>query len=355
MPRVGLHHDSAHTAHDVPDHPEQPARVEAILAHLAATGIVEQLAPIPEHGASVEDLLLVHDRALVDLIRRAEAMGGAWLDMDTAVLPGSYDAAARAVGGALQAVDMVLDGTLDSAFCIDRPPGHHATPVRAMGFCLFNHVAIAARHALRRRGLSRVAIVDFDVHHGNGTQDAFYADHDVLYCSLHEYPYYPGTGHWRETGEGPAAGTTVNLSLPAGSGDAEYLAAFDRVVLPAVRRFAPELILVSAGFDAHLADPLADMALSEAGYEAMARRLAESAGDLCGGRLVFVLEGGYRLEAMARSVERCLRVLLGADRLPQPPSPHGKEELETDSVPVGGVRPDVARLIQAVARLHGLE
>ena len=353
MPNVGLHHDPAHTAHDVPDHPEQPARIEAILTHLTASGVVEQLTPIPERVASDEELLLVHERALLDLLRRAEAMGGAWLDMDTAVLPGSYDAAARAVGGALQSVDMVLDGALDSAFCIDRPPGHHATPVRAMGFCLFNQVAIAARHALRRRGRSRVAIVDFDVHHGNGTQDAFYADGDVLYCSLHEYPYYPGTGHWRETGEGPGAGTTVNLSLPAGSGDAEYLAAFDRVVLPAVRRFTPEIILVSAGFDAHLADPLADMALSEAGYEGMTRRLAETAADLCSGRLVYVLEGGYRLEAMARSVERCLGVMMGADLSPQPPSLKGRGGEEIGASP--GVRPDVQRLLDAAVRLHGLE
>lgn len=338
--RVGLHHDPAEAAHDVPGHPERPERTRAVLDRIAAAGLGARLLPVPERVAADADLRLVHAPELLTLIRRAEAAGGAWLDADTAVLPGSFDAAARAVGGALQAVDMVLDGALDAAFCVDRPPGHHATPTRAMGFCLFNQAAIAATHLLERCGLDRVAIVDFDAHHGNGTQDAFYADPRVLYCSLHEYPFYPGSGHWRDTGEGTGRGRTLNLSLPAGSGDAEYLAAFDRLVLPALSRFAPELILVSAGFDAHLADPLADMAVTAGGYEGMAGRLVRAAAKLCGGRIVFILEGGYRVEALAQSVEVCLRVMLGE-------SPAG-------SPPTEPVRPDVARLIADAARLHGL-
>ncbi len=341
MPRVGLHHDSHHTAHDVPGHPETPARVEAILARIAESGLDQVTRPVATRAATEVDLLLVHTPALVEAVRRADTSGGAWLDADTAVLPGSYDAAVRATGGALESVDMILDGALDAAFCVDRPPGHHATPTRAMGFCLFNQAAIAARHALRRHGLARVAIVDFDVHHGNGTQDAFYADGDVLYSSLHEYPFYPGTGHWRDTGEGDGWGSTVNLSLPAGSGDTEYLAAFDQVVLPAVRRFAPEFLIVSAGFDAHLADPLASMTVSQAGYEGMALRLAAAAAELCDGRLLFVLEGGYRLEAVARAAEGCLRVLLGESPRETPPA----------NLPL---RPDVARLLDEAGRLHGL-
>lgn len=341
MPRVGLHHDPAHERHDAGNHPENPARVRAVLAHLRDTGLRERMVPVPEREASEADLRLAHQPSLIELVRRAEAMGGAWLDPDTAVLPGSFAAAARAVGGALQAVDMVLDGALDVAFCIDRPPGHHATPDRAMGFCLFNQVAVAARHALLRRGLRRVAIVDYDVHHGNGTQEIFWTDAAVLYCSTHEYPFYPGTGHWRDIGEGTGRGTTLNLSLPAGCGDAEYLAAFDEVIVPALHRFGPDLILVSAGFDAHLADPLADMAVTAAGYEGMARRLAETAAELCGGRVVVVLEGGYRPEAVARAVELSVRAFLG-----EPPA---------EVAPAERVRPDVARLLSAVRRLHGLD
>ncbi len=341
MPRLGLHHDPAHERHDTGHHPENPARVQAILAHLRDAGLCERLVPMPEREASEADLRLAHQPSLIELVRRAEAMGGAWLDPDTVVLPGSFAAAVRAVGGALQAVDMVLDGALDAAFCIDRPPGHHATPDRAMGFCLFNQVAVAARHALIRRGLCRVAIVDYDVHHGNGTQDIFWTDGAVLYCSAHEYPFYPGTGHWREVGEGPGRGATLNLSLPAGCGDVEYLAAFDEVIVPAVWRFRPDLILVYAGFDAHLADPLANMAVTAAGYEGMARRLAEAAAELCDGRVVVVLEGGYRLEAMARAVELSVRAFLG-----EPP---------VEAPPAEPVRPDVARLLSAVRHLHGLD
>lgn len=341
MTRTGLHHDPAHAGHDTGGHVEHAGRIEAILATLRAGGLLDALTPIPARAATDADLLLVHEPELVELVRKAEELGGAWLDPDTVVVPGSVEAALRATGGVLQAVDMVLDGTLDTAFCVDRPPGHHATPARAMGFCLFNQVAIAARHAIQRRGLERVAIIDFDVHHGNGTQDAFYADPHVLYTSLHEYPFYPGTGHWRDVGEGAGTGTTVNAALPPGCADAEYLATLDRLILPVLRRYRPQFILVSAGFDAHIADPLANMAVSTLGYRAIALRIAEVAAQVCDGRTVYVLEGGYRLEALARSVEHCIRVLLGerpSDVLPSSPEP----------------RPDVARLLDAAVRLHGL-
>jgi acetoin utilization deacetylase AcuC-like enzyme len=333
--RVALHRDDAHTVHDVPLHPEQPDRIVAIEQELTRGGLLGRLDALPRRTATEEELRLVHSDELISLLRRLDAAGGAQLDPDTAVLSGSYDVAARAVGGALAAVDAVVSQAVDAAFCLDRPPGHHATPTRAMGFCLFNQVAIAARYAQQHHQLERVAIVDFDVHHGNGTQDTFEHDPTVLYCSTHEYPFYPGTGHWRDVG----AGNIVNLSLPAGSGDAEYAASFAGVIEPAVRRFLPDLILVSSGFDAHLADPLADMAVTEVGYSLMAARVQALADELTGGRMVWVLEGGYRLEALARSVAAVLRVLLG-----------GAEEPTIERPP----RVDVARLLDAAAELHNL-
>jgi acetoin utilization deacetylase AcuC-like enzyme len=333
--RVGLHRDEAHLEHDVPGHPERPDRIAAIYDELERAALLPHLVPVPERVASEAELRLVHHPGLIDLLRKLDAAGGAQLDPDTAVLSGSFDAAARAVGGALNGVDRVLTSELDTVFCLDRPPGHHATPTRPMGFCLFNQVAIAARYAQQAHHLDSIAIVDIDVHHGNGTQDTFEQDASVLYCSTHEYPFYPGTGHWRDTG----AGNIVNLSLPAGSGDAEYAASFERVIEPAIRRFRPQLILVSAGFDAHLADPLADMAVTEAGYTFMAARLQALADELTDGRMVWVLEGGYRLEALSRSVAGVLHVLLG-----------GQAGTTVDGAP----RADVARLLSAAAEIHGL-
>lgn len=333
--RVGLHHDETHQAHDVPDHPERPDRIIAILNELARTGLSGRLTPIPTRAANDTELQLVHHPRLVETLRRLDAAGGAQLDADTAVLAGSVEAAARAVGGVLNALDRVLGGELESAFCVDRPPGHHATPVRPMGFCLFNQVAIGARYAQQAHQLDSVAIIDIDVHHGNGTQDTFEQDSTVLYCSTHEYPFYPGTGHWRDTG----AGNLVNLSLPAGSGDADYAACFERMIVPAVRRARPQLLLVSAGFDAHLADPLADMAVTDAGYSYMAGRIQSLADELTDGRVVWVLEGGYRLEAIARSAATVTRVLLGD---------------EAGAAVDGAPRTDVDRLLGAAAELHGL-
>jgi len=217
----------------------------------------------------------------------------------------------RAAGGTLAATEAVLRGEIDSAFCFVRPPGHHATPDRPMGFCLFNNVAVATARALEEPGIDRVAIIDIDVHHGNGTQDIFYDDPRVLYFSTHQFPHYPGTGHWTEIGSGDGEGATTNVPLPAGSGDDTYRRCYTEICAPAVRRFRSQFIFVSAGFDAHFADPLAGILLSARGYYNIATLIRELAGELCEGRLVYALEGGYDLTAIAWSARACVDTLLG--------------------------------------------
>jgi acetoin utilization deacetylase AcuC-like enzyme len=344
MPAVGYVYDPLYLEHGTPGHPESPARLQSIVSHLEESGVLSRLTEIKPRDATPADLELVHSYELIARVRGTAEGGGAWLDLDTYVVSRSYEAALRAAGGALAATDAVLDGEVASAFCLVRPPGHHATADRAMGFCLFNNVAIAAAHALERRGLERVAIVDFDVHHGNGTQDAFYSEPRVLYVSTHQYPFYPGTGHWRETGDGPGEGTTANLPLPPGCGRIEYLRAYREVVAPLVRRFRPELLLVSAGFDAHFADPLAQMLLDTRGYYEIASLLKALGDELCDGRIVCTLEGGYDHTVLAWSVQACIDALAGNEFAEGPlgdgPAGHG---------------PNIDALLEAVKQAHGLD
>jgi acetoin utilization deacetylase AcuC-like enzyme len=343
MSAAGYVYDPLYLQHDAPGHPECAARLRAIMSHLGSAGVLARLSEIAPRDASEEDLRLVHTQEHIERVRAAAGGGGHWLDVDTYAVPASFAAALRSAGGVLAATDAVLDGEVDSAFCLVRPPGHHATPSRAMGFCLFNNVAIAARHAVARRGLERVAIVDIDVHHGNGTQDAFYDDPAVLYFSAHQFPFYPGTGDWRETGAGAAAGTTVNVPLPRGCGDEAYLQTYRDVCAPVLRRFRPQLLFVSAGFDAHFADPLAQMLLSTRGYYEIAALLRSLADELCGGRVVYALEGGYDHTALAWSVQACIDATLGSEFAPDPLG-GGPEVLG----------PDVGPLIARVRELHGL-
>jgi acetoin utilization deacetylase AcuC-like enzyme len=281
----------------------------------------------------------------VEVIREFARRGGGHVDADTVVSPGSWEAALRAAGGLVEAVDAVAERRLDNALCLVRPPGHHATPDRAMGFCIFNNVAIGAASLVSGGRAQRVAILDYDVHHGNGTQDAFYSRADVLYVSTHQYPLYPGTGHWRETGEGAGAGYTLNVSLPPGSGDQVYAAVLAEVIEPAVRRYAPDFILVSLGFDAFWADPLASLRLSIGGaYTRLVRSACELASELCGGRLVVGLEGGYDLQALGYGADAACRLLLGAEPESDPLGP-APDELRVE---------EVAPLLTAMRRLHGL-
>lgn len=339
---VGYVYDPLFLEHDVPGHPESPGRLRAIRSHLESRGLLARMVELPPRDATVEELARVHSPAMVEQVRAAaDPYRDHWLDVDTYVVGKSWEAALRAAGGTMAAVDAVLDGKAGAAFALVRPPGHHATPAHAMGFCLFDNVAVAAAHLLEARGLSRVAIIDVDVHHGNGTQDIFYRDGRVLYFSTHQHPFYPGTGFYNETGEGPGKGLIVNVPLPAGSGDETYLRAYREVCVPAVRRFRPEFILVSAGFDAHFADPLAQMLVSTRGYYAIASMLRELAGELCEGRIVYALEGGYDHTALAWSAGACVETLLGR--------PFSEDPLG----PGPSVRsPDVEAILSAVKRTH---
>jgi len=293
-------------------HPERPERVGALRTHFEKRGLLGGLLQVRQDEAPVESLTRVHDSGYVASIREACRRAPARLDPDTGVSEGSWRAALLSAGGALAACDAVMDGRARAAFACTRPPGHHAEPDRAMGFCLFNNVAVAARHLQDRHGVGRLAIVDWDVHHGNGTQHTFEADDSVLYVSTHQHPFYPGTGGADEIGTGRGRGFTLNIPLPSGSGDTEYLAAFRDTIRPALDRFRPEAILISAGFDAHRADPLAGMQVSEEGYAAMTGVLLEVARAHARGRVISVLEGGYDLHALTKSVIAHLRAL-GAD------------------------------------------
>ena len=295
----------AFLGHDTGGHPENAGRLRAVLAELEQRELLAGRPPLEFGPASREQLTRVHDAAYLDAITAAAAAGGSWLDGDTVVREDSVAVASLAAGAAVAAVDAVRDSTVPRALVLARPPGHHATPARGMGFCLINTVAVAAAHALTT-GCQRVFILDWDVHHGNGTQDAFYDSDQVYFCSLHQSPLYPGTGAANERGTGRGEGFTLNLPLAPGGGDDMYAAAIRDQVRPAALAFAPDLVLVSAGFDAHHADPLASMRLTEQGFAMLAAFALELAAATAGGRLVAVLEGGYHPVALARSVATVL-------------------------------------------------
>lgn len=303
--------------HDPGDHhPDRPARLAAALEGFAGRDVERRVPSL----ASREAILRVHDAAHVDLIERSRGQRGMF-DADTTVSEGSVPAAYLAAGAALDATRAVLAGEDEVAWAVVRPPGHHAEPTVPMGFCLFNNVAIAAADAAASK--HRVAVVDFDVHHGNGTQHAFDGRDDILFASLHQFPFYPGTGAPDECGEGAGRGHTINFAMPSGCDDTDYVAAFDEVLLPVLRRFEPEVVLVSAGFDAHREDPLGGMDLTESGYANLVARLRE-----LGRPLVLALEGGYALPALTRSVAACVDALEdGAAAVDAQGTAHGRDSV----------------------------
>ncbi|MCA9054471.1 MAG: histone deacetylase [Planctomycetaceae bacterium] len=302
MPQVLLYDDPTFERHETGMHPERPERLQAIRQELARTGLAERCITRPIRPATIEELQRVHGAEYITTIRAASEAGGKRLDPDTVASPDSYNVATHAAGTALDAVDRVLRGEASRALCLVRPPGHHALPNRAMGFCLFGNIALAAAHARAAHGLERVLIVDWDVHHGNGTQDIFYADGNVHFLSLHRFPFWPGSGDFDETGTGAGLGATLNVPLRFGLSRKAYRQAFAESLETAIARCRPELILLSAGFDAHAADPIGSLGLESEDFGELTRLVCDAAGQSCGGKVVSLLEGGYNVEKLAESV-----------------------------------------------------
>lgn len=329
---TGYVYDPIFLEHDLRGHPENAQRLVRVARLLEETGTLARLTLVPARAISESELAWNHAPDYVEQVCRAAERGGGHLDMDTYVAAGSYEAALKAAGGLIDLTAAVLEGRLDNGFGLLRPPGHHALRGRGMGFCLFNNIALAAYAALEAHGLDRVLIVDFDVHHGNGTQDSFDDDPRVLYFSTHQYPFYPGTGHWQEIGRGKGQSFTANVPLPPGVGDAGFTLIFEDFLWPLAERYHPQLVLVSAGYDAHWNDPLAGMQLSITGYAWLARSLKSLAETLCEGKLVFTLEGGYNLDVLSYAVLNTFKVLLGDDEIADPLGPSPRDERPVDEL-----------------------
>lgn len=315
MNKTGIVKDRRYMDHDMGSyHPESPSRLKVIYEMLEDPDMAGNFSEVPVRPAEREELLRIHSANYIDMLASTEGKDSTYLDPDTQTSAGSYQAALLAAGGLCEAITAVHSGKLKNAFALVRPPGHHAERSQAMGFCLFNNVAIGARFAQETLHLGRVLILDWDLHHGNGTQHSFENDPSILYVSTHQYPYYPGSGSYREVGTGKGEGYTVNVPLSTGYGDGEYTAIFEEVCKPVSLEFKPELILVSAGFDTYAGDPLGGMEVSAGGFAGLTRTIMDMAEACCGGKVVITLEGGYNLQGLRDSVKAVLKELAGMSR-----------------------------------------
>jgi len=305
--KTGIVKDRRYLRHDAGfGHPESPQRLQATYAMLEAPDMAGKFVEIEPRYASHEEINMIHAMSYIDLVASTAGESFVPLDPDTAATPESYDVAKLAAGGLFSAIDCVISGNVNNAFALVRPPGHHAGVGNAAGFCLFNNVAIGAMYALLRHRMDRVLIVDWDLHHGNGTQAQFYDDRRVLYFSTHQYPYYPGTGSLEEIGRGKGLGFNINVPLRSGTDNAQYVKIFRRILCPASMKFKPDLVLISAGFDPYFRDPLGGMKVTPEGFAYLTRILMDISDHCCGGKLVMTLEGGYHLTGLADSIKAVL-------------------------------------------------
>jgi acetoin utilization deacetylase AcuC-like enzyme len=310
--RTGILRDRRYLDHFMGHyHPESPQRLEAIYEMLNGPDMMDSFKEIPARKAEREDLLLIHSPDYVNMLEATDGVDSTYLDPDTQTSPGSYKAALLAAGGLCEAISMVNSGEIQNAFALVRPPGHHAEKHRAMGFCLFNNIAIGARYAQKHLGIKRILIADWDLHHGNGTHHSFEDDPSVLYFSTHQYPYYPGTGANGEVGTGKGEGFTINVPLSPGYGDSEYIAIYNSILNPVALEFNPEIILVSAGFDTYKEDPLGGMNITSQGFAGLTRSIMDIADACCAGKVVITLEGGYHIQGQTDSVKAVLMELSG--------------------------------------------
>jgi acetoin utilization deacetylase AcuC-like enzyme len=340
--RTGINFDPIFLKHDQIGHPENSKRLESIISGLKEKSLLDKVNQLKSRLAKIDEITICHTKEYAEYVKEFCEKGGGYFDPDTYSNKNSFLAAATAVGSSIDLTKAVISGELKNGFALLRPPGHHALANRSMGFCLFGNIAIAAKIALLQPKIKKVAIVDFDVHHGNGTQALIGDDPNILFISTHQYPFYPGTGSIREISTGDAEGTIVNIPLQAGVGDDGFKLVYEKVVIPSLERFRPDLILVSAGYDAHRDDPLANLNLSLTGYDWISRELIKCAEEICSGKIVFFLEGGYNLEVLSNGIANTIRSLL---------------EIESFDNPLGKSNyrePDIKKLINELIKIHNL-